>query len=351
MLCRIIYPTITDYLSNIERISFLINYIKAQIDLSVVDKGEDSAVNLFEKLYALECDDQDLTLQIRLLGMSAYEHILAHDRILELYHEAEALVSSENNSFSDVTLSIFYRNKGLCFPHSELKTDYFNSLRHAANIEDFLIRHLMFGTSMNNIGLCFFYNGDAKRALRAFISAKKHLDRVGYNTTRIISNMGVCHYMLHEWESAYQCFSDATAAHMDGIFMNLCIQTNLALSLYSIGKKSDAKDLLDELIMEYKNGHMRSKDTLIYCAAMINRGYFAFMEKDYFKAAELYHSSCMHSYRYQNAEQLQKRQNMRDIALWHAKVTTTEAQMDIADEGTDFYQKPYSLIPFAFYVI
>jgi len=135
--------------------------------------------------------------------------------------------------------------------------------------------------------------------------------------------------------------------------MNLCIQTNLALSLYSIGQKSKAKKILDILIEEYNLGQKRSHDTLVYCAAMINRGYIAFQEEQYFQAAEYYQKSLIHTYRYQNEEQILKRTTMRDIAL-HLGVginLVPNSNMDLSDNGMDFYKKPYSLVPFAFYVI
>lgn len=352
-LCHTLYLDFDQCLSPADQITYLINYIKAQIDLSIVSDTPESAVNLFEKLYQLPCKNPDLKLQILLLGMSAYEHLLAHDKIETLYVEATELVQQELEVISPAAMALFYRNKGLCFPHSELKADYFQSLRYAVSISNIAHRHLAFGTSMNNLGLSYFYRGEIKSAIRAFSFAKENLARVGYNTARISNNIGACHYMLHEWQVAYQNFSLAASAQTDGVFMSTCIQTNLALALYALGKKETAETILDNLINEYLQGKSRSQDTLIYCAAMINRGYIAFQDEDYFKAADCYQKSLIHTYRYQNKEQRQKRESMRNLSiqLGLGSDQCGESNMDLDDSSLDFYKKPYSLVPFAFYVI
>lgn len=351
-LCHTIYLNTEVCLSIEKQISFLINYIKAQIDLSVVDNDPESAVMLFEKLYKFNIYDWDLKLQVLLLGMSTYEHLLAHEKILQLYSEAESIVDTYSESISDATLSVFHRNKGLCFSHSELRDDYFQAVFFTSRISDVPRRQLLFGTSMNNLGLSYFYSSRIKLAKYAFISAKKHLDCVGYNTARISNNIGVCFYMIHDFQAAYYYFSTAATEQTEGIFMRLCIQTNLALVLYTIGKQDEAKNILDSLINEYEQGKPQSKDTLVYCAAMINRGYIAFKERHYFQAADYYQKSLLHTYRYQNKEQRWKREEMRDISIkYGVNGSQCETNLDLTDTLCDFYKKPYSLIPFAFYVI
>lgn len=352
-VCHVMYMDFDHCLSTNNQITYLINYVKAQIDLSDVNNGPESAVPLFNKLYKLPTNSKDLKLQILLLGMSAYEHLLSHDRIKKLYMEAETLVQQGKENITSATMAVFHRNKGLCFPHSELKSDYFRSLYYSIGIPDIAHRQLMFGTSMNNLGLSYFYSGDIEKAMRAFAFSKRHLSSVGYNTARIDNNIGTCHYMLRNWQSAYEHFSMAAAGQSDGIFMRLCIQTNLALALYSIEKNDDAKSILDDIINEYKRGKPQSQDTLVYCAAFINRGYISFQERDYFKAAECYQMSLMHNYRYQNKEQLLKRKSMRDISLQCGMGLSKgeHVNMDLADNSLDFYKKPYSLVPFAFYVV
>lgn len=352
-LCHTMYIDADTCLTVEEQILFLINYIKAQIDLSMVNTGSESAIILFEKLYKLKPENMDIKLQILLLGMSTYEHVLAHEKIYKLFCEAKSIVNTYSEIISSTTMTLFYRNKGLCFPHSELKYDYFQSLLFATRIINPAKRQLLFGTSMNNLGLSYFYRGNIKLAKHAFSSAKKHLDCVGYNTARISNNIGVCCFMLHDWQMAYNFFSIAASEQTEGIFMRLCIQTNLALALYTINKKDEAKTILDSLIEEYLQGNPQSQDTLVYCAAMINRGYISFQEKEYFKAADYYQKSFLHTYRYQNKEQLLKRKNMRNISIHYGTNSNMQNKisMDIEDISQNIYKKPYSLIPFAFYVI
>lgn len=354
-LCHTLYWDFQNFLTSIEQAMFLINYIKTQIDLSIVINSEECAVLLFEKLYLFDIENLDLKLQILLLGMSTYEHILNHEKILELFSEAQFIVqrNAGGDEISNYTMALFYRNQGLCFPHSKLKAKYFQALHYAIHISNVVLRHLTFGTSINNLGLYYFYSGKVEKALRAFFFAKKHLTRVGYNTARVSNNIGVCYYMLHDWQNAYYNFSIAASSQTEGAFISLCIQTNLALALFSIGKQSEAKSILEVLINEFKQGDSRSQDTLIYCAAMINRGYIAFKESDYFTAADYYQNSCIHTYRYENDEQLMKRKTMRDICIQQGIGSHEDIniEMDLDDSLLDFYKKPYSLVPFAFYVI
>lgn len=350
-ICHTLCPHIETLLSVDEQITFLMNYLKTQIDLSNINNNDEAAVPLFEKLNKYNCNNTDSKVQILLLGMATYEHILNHKKILELYHEAEKIILDNYDQLSYTTLALFYRNKGLCFPHSDLQTDYFKAIKMAENINNYAYRHLICGTCMNNLGLTYFYKGEIENAYDAFSECEKHLSSVGYNTARVHNNMGVCYYMLHDIENAYKQFSIAASSQTEGVFMKLCIQTNLALSLFFLNKAEKAKKILDILIKEYTIGNQRSTDTLVYCAAMINRGYIAFLERDYFFAADCYQKSLIHTYRYQNKEQLQKREMMRNISLQKGMGEKTNTEMDIKDELMDFYKKPYSLVPFAFYVI
>ena len=86
---------------------------------------------------------------------------------------------------------------------------------------------------------------------------------------------------------------------------------------------------------------------------MINYGYIAFKEKDYFKAAECYKGSQIHTYRYQNEEQTKKRKEMLDLTLRFAtdEIDASSNCLDLTDTGNDIFKKGYSLVPFAFYVI
>ena len=352
-LCHILQYKYEDYLSISEQVTFLINYIKVQTDLSNLGSSNDSAINLFEKLYNYPIKNYDLRLQVLLLGMSVYEHVLKHNKIMELYIAANEIVMYYKPAISRKTLVVFYRNKGLCFPHKDLKDDYYNAVFHALHISNITYRQLFLGTSMNNLGLAYFYNGDINKALKAFIFSKKYLQFMGYNVARINNNIGACYYMLHDLTKSYDYFSSASTQQTDGFFMRFCIQTNMALALYFSNKKDEARKILDTLINEYDIGKPRSTDTLVYCAAMINRGYIAFYEKDYFKAAEHYSKSCMHEYRYQNEEQLKKRNEMMYLSLNYALGESLKESnyIDLTDVEMNIHKKPYSLVLFAFYVI
>lgn len=286
--------------------------------------------------------------------MSVYEHVLLHDEINNLFCCAKALVKEHSNAIDHDVLAIYYRNMGLCYPHSELKSEYFKSLLRALQITNKYQRHLIFGTSMNNLGLSYFYNGEVDKAIKAFRISKKHLNLVGYNTSRIANNIAACYFLKKDYKEAYNLFSEALAEQYDGVFMNSCIKTNLALSLYSLGKDDDAIDLLDEFVLEYGTEKQRTKDTLLYSSAMINRAYIYLEKSEYFKGAELYQKSLIHTYRFQNELQTQKRTTMRNICMNMAVSNgeyTSNTDMDLLNIGLNYYKKPYSLVVFAFYVI
>ena len=41
----------------------------------------------------------------------------------------------------------------------------------------------------------------------------------------------------------------------------------------------------------------------------------------------------------------------RDMEIYHRTKALSKSDMDLEDISMDFYKKPYSLVPFAFYVI
>lgn len=354
-LCHTIYRVYLQHLEEFGQIEFLMNYIKVQVDLSNLDIESESAIQLFEMLkdnYIVR--NYTLKLSIYLLGMSVYEHVLFHDEINTLFCCAKTLVKEHSDRIDHDVLAIYYRNMGLCYPHSELKSKYFKSLLQSLQIKNKYQRHLIFGTSMNNLGLSYFYNGEIEKAAKAFEFSKKHLNLVGYNTARITNNIAACHFLKKDYKEAYNLFSEALSGQYDGVFMNSCIKTNLALSLYYLGKEDDAIELLDEFVQEYATEKQRTKDTLIYSSAMINRAYIHLEKFEYFKGAELYQKSLIHTYRFQNDLQTKKRTTMRDICMNMAvsnEQNASSTYMDLLNDGLDYYKKPYSLVVFAFYVI
>lgn len=352
-LCHMIFPKYDEFLDCEEQINFLVNYIKVQIDLSNLNNDMESAVPLFKNVSKYNFNNVDQELQVLLLGMSVYEHVLDHDEINRLYSKANKIVSIHKLEISKTTLAVFYRNKGLRFSHKILKSDYFKALFNSFGVSNATYRHLLYGTSINNLGLSYFYNGEIEKAKKAFLSSEKYLNCVGYNVARIKNNIGICYMMQHDYMQAYRYISDAVLQQIDGCFIKLCSRTNLALVLYYLGNVVEAKNILEEIICEYKYGNPSTSDTLPYCTAMINYGYIAFKEKDYFKAAEYYKNSQIHIYRYQNEEQTQKRKEMFNLLI---KLATDNIDvscncLDLDDTGNDIFKKGYSLVPFAFYVI
>ena len=177
-LCHTIYKVFLQHLEEFEQIEFLMNYIKVQVDLSNLDVEFESAIQLFEILknnYII--GNYTLKLSIYLLGMSVYEHVLLHDEINNLFYCAKTLVKEHSDRIDHDVLAIYYRNMGLCYPHSELKSEYFKSLLQALQITNKYQRHLIFGTSMNNLGLSYFYNGEIEKAT-ALISPKMNVERL-----------------------------------------------------------------------------------------------------------------------------------------------------------------------------
>lgn len=352
-LCHMIFPKYDEFLDYEEQINFLVNYIKVQVDLSNLNNDMESAVPLFNIVSKYNFNNADQELQVVLLGMSVYEHVLDHDKINHLYSQANRIVSTKKLEISKKTLAVFYRNKGLRFSHKILKKDYFKALFNTFGVSNATCRHLLYGTSMNNLGLSYFYNGEIEKANKAFSLSERYLNNVGYNVARVKNNIGVCYMMQHDYTMAYQYLSDAVLQQIDGCFIKLCLRTNLALVLYYLGNVMEAKNMLEAVICEYKCGVPSTSDTLPYCTAMINYGYIAFKEKDYFKAAECYKNSQPHIYRYQNEEQTQKRKDMLDLAIKLATDNIEESHnfLDLDDTGNDIFKKGYSLVPFAFYVI
>lgn len=352
-LCHIIFPKYNKLLTYEEQINFLVDYIKVQTDLSNLNDDIESAVSLFKLVTEYNINNKDQKLQVLLLGMSVYEHLLDHAKIEQLYSQAEEIVSISKLEISKKTMAVFHRNKGLCFSHKALKEDYFKALINSFSVSNATYRYLLYGTSINNLGLSYFYNGEIEKAKKAFLLSEKHLNNIGYNVARVKNNIGVCYMMQHDYVNAYRYLSDAVLQQTDGCFIKLCLRTNLALNLYYLENVDEAKSMLEDIISEYKNGKPTTSDTLPYCSSMINYGYIAFKEKRYFKAAECYKDSLVHIYRYQNQEQTLKRKEMLDLMIKLATDTidTSSNYLDLTDTGNDIFKKGYSLVPFAFYVI
>ena len=355
-LCKFLYKKIHILTLN-QKIQFLINFIKVQTDLSILNDQnglEISAPELFELLEQQNISNKNIKLQKYVLGMSVYEHVLNYNKIEELSYKAELLVKN-NQHLDNRLLSIYYRNKGLHQPHRCLKTDYVKAINYAKNIKSIQYQTLMLGTCLNNLGLTYFYSGKIKSAIKTFTNAKVILDKIGYETVRIDNNIAMCYLIDNDINTAFDLLSQIIVNNIDGIFIKSCIDTNYALILSMLGKFQEAKKLLDIYLDEYEdsNKKLRTPDTLLYCAAMINRGYTDYLTKDYFSAAKYYKMSSFHKYRFDDDLLKLKREKMLTICLQKAGCIpdNSETSMDIKNSKSSYYLKPYSTILFAYYVV
>lgn len=353
-VCRLIYNNWINDISDISKTELLINYVKIQADLSVIgdDNLRESAINLYTQLEHQKLHDKNLELQIYLLGMSVYEHKMNYNKIHNLSKKATMLI--EDNSISDnISLTLYYRNKGLYNPHSQLIRDYKLAVFYADNIASSSYKILLKGTSLNNLGLSYFYIGDMDQAISSFNESQKLLESIGYDVTRIINNIAMCYVLKNEIDKAYDLLTIAISNQMDGIFMNACIDTNYALILAMLGENKKAHEILDLYIKEYDEKKLRTPDTLLYCAAMQNKGYINYMEHNYFDALKFYKKSCFHEYRFENELQTIKRENMSKLCLQAIDLfdKDIEINMDINNTENYYYRKPYSAIVFAYYVV
>lgn len=353
-VCSLIYNNWMNTLSNTVQIELLINYVKTQVDLSVIgnDDYKESATNLYMQLEKKKIQNKDLELQIYLLGMSVYEHVMDYNKIHILSDKSKALI--ESGFISDnISLALYYRNKGLYMPHSQLENDYKKAVSYADKVASNSYKVLLKGTALNNLGLSYFYKGEIDQAIDAFKESQKLLESIGYDVTRIINNIAMCHVLKNEIDQAYNLLMIAISNRMDGIFMNACIDTNYALLLSMRGEYKKANEILDIYIKEYDEGKTRTPDTLLYCAAMLNKGYINYMNHNYFDALKFYKQSCFHVYRFENDLQTQKRENMSKLCLQAIDLfdKNIKIDMDINNKKNNYYNKPYSVIVFAYYVV
>ena len=351
--CQIAPRNLTDY---------YIYYIKILVELSILksdSSDEITATKLFKELEDISAlEDSNIQLQIYLLGMSVYEHLLDFDEIQRLYNKADILVS-QNKDITYEMLSVFYRNKGLYFSHRELTDDYISAIKYANHIKSPLYKDIMLGTSNNNLGLAHFYNGDANKAKKSFEKALKILDSVNCNTARIHNNIGICQFLLKEFDNAYTSFSTAIANKTDGIFIDFCTKANYALVLDVFGDTKQAVEILDTIIADYDTGNPSCQDTVAYSSAMLNRAYIHIKHNEYSAAISLIMKSTKQSYRFERELQQEKRRNLlhycilkdNNLNLLNPSAKPEDINLDIADNKTDIFTKLYSLIPFAYYVI
>lgn len=348
--CRIVYYMMGDLAPNI-MFQYLTLFSKVLIDMARLDTNQQfNAISIINEALQIENLSADARIEAHLLAMSAYEHILDFDNILENNIEATRIYS--DCTVSDYLKAMYLRNQGLVKSHIELKRSYEEAISYAEKIDDIRQKNLMLGTCHNNLGLSYWYSNDLKNAKDHFYMAKQYLENIGYDIFRVLNNISMCYLLEGDLSKAYKYLLQAKALNIDCIFEKLCIQSNLAIIEWKLGKKESAKQISLEIYNEYINNNKQTADELIYSSTMVNLGYFYFCEGNYVEAANKYKESQFFKYRYNNEEQLNKRQAMLEICLSKINLLPSkEIDMDIDDKGQDIFKCMYAPITFAYYVI
>lgn len=334
-------------------IKYLYYYIKVLIEMSILISFDDrvTATVLFEEVNGINIENNDKKIQILLLGMSLYEHLLDFDTINSLYNSANLILESAND-ISFFTLSNYYRNKGLILSHRLLTNDYKIAYKLSGKMVSGLDRQIMKGTTLNNLGLSYFYNGCLNKAIICFSASLKILKTIGCETARILNNISICNFMLGDIEQSYLNISEALNEELEGNFISTAMQTNYALILYKLGYTEKATKILEEIIEIYYSGINKCSDEVVYSAALLNRAYIHIQEKEYFAAIEKVKESKKQIYRYEHELQQKKRDQLIKYCLSCENVIVeNRIELDLSNKSKNIFDKPYSLMPFAFYVI
>lgn len=334
-------------------VQYLFYYIKILVEMSILVSNENTltATTLFEELRGVKISNKDTKLQVLILGMSIYEHLLDFNNINNLYNEADELLQSSNN-ISLMTLAKFYRNKGLVFSHRVLIDDYKKAYKYSCDMNSGAKKQIMKGTTLNNLGLSYFYSGSIKKALACFSSAQKYLEDVGCETSRILNNIALCYYLLGDNTAAFMHISNALSTKIEGNFINTGMKTNYALILYSLGKEERAINILDSVINTYHFADDKCLDEVVYSAAMLNRAYIHINNGEFLDAVKLIKESSIQTYRFDNDLQQKKRTDIINYCLQNENlISNTPIDIDLSNTTMNIFCKPYSLMPFAYYVI
>lgn len=349
-LCRLVYYKTSELTPEI-KFQYLTLFCKVLIDMALLDeKQEFNAISIINEALQIENLSADAKIEAHLLAMSTYEHILDFDNIIANNNKATEIYS--NCTISDYLKAMYLRNQGLVQSHIESKKLYEDAIDYAERVDIIRQKNLMLGTCHNNLGLSFWYSGNIQNAKSHFYMAKQYLEGIGYDIFRVLNNISMCYLLEGNLQKAYQYLLQAKALNIDCIFEKLCIQSNLAIIEWKLGQKESAKQISFDIYNEYIANIKQTADELVYSSVMVNLGYFAFCESDYLEAVKKYKESQFFTYRYNNEEQLNKRQSMIDICLSKADLLPSkEINMDIDDIGQDIFKCMYAPISFAYYII
>lgn len=349
-VCRIVY-NMTDKLTPEILFKYLTLFSKVLIDMSQLDKEKKfNAISIIDEALQIENLSADAKLEAYLLAMSAYEHILDFDNIAENNIKATNIYS--NFEVSNYLKSMYLRNQGLVKSHINLKESYKEAISFAEKIKDIRKKNLMLGTCHNNLGLSYWYSNDLTNAKMHFQIAKQHLENIGYDIFRVLNNISMCYLLEGDLPMAYKYLLQAKVLNFDCVFEKLCIQSNLAIIEWKLGEKESAKQISSNIYNEYIQGKKQTSDELVYSSVMVNLGYFSFCEGEYFEAAKKYTESRFFKYRYNNEEQINKRQSMIEICLSKTNaLPQKQAKIAIDDKKQDIFNCMYAPICFAYYII
>ncbi len=350
-ICKIIFDKL-NLLTLKNKVLFLVNYAKILIDLGYIKSNSENsgAIYILDILVELVDDDNDL-LQVYLLKMSAYEHILEFSTIRDIYTYALDIINS-NSDLDDKLLSTFYRNKGLIEYHANIKSDYLKACFYAERICIMNDKNIMMGTCHNNLGLSYFYSGDIEEALECFERSYHFLQDANYDLLRVLNNISMCYLMLNDFSASYDFILKAKCIPLKGIFESKSLEVNLALIMYRNNQKSEAEKRLDAIIDEYTMGNIVT-DTAAYSAAMVNRAYIYFNDKQYLKAYQLYKMSKCHKYKNTNEIEQWKRDCLCNYCLYKENIldNVSNQEIDFDEKHNFIHKRPYSAILFAYYII
>lgn len=350
-ICSLIYP-IRNKLSRKTKFQYLILFAKTLIDIAYLNAEQKyDAINIINEILQIENLNINEKMETHLLAMSAYEHILDFNNI-KLNNDIATSLCQES-SVSYYLKAMYWRNQGLVQSHIELEESYKAAIVYAEKIDNLKQRDLMLGTCHNNLGLSYLYSGDVTKALYYFNEAKIYLENIGYDAFRVLNNISVCYLLKGNLQDAYTNLLRAKAFNIDCVFEKLCIQSNLAIIEWKLGQKDSAKQIALKIYDEYKNKKKQTTDELVYSSIMANLGYFYFCEGEYIDAAKMYKESEFFKYRYNNEEQLYKRQSM--VKICWSKLMEVPLQegidLDLNENKQDIFRCMYAPISFAYYII
>lgn len=349
-ICTLIWDCIQELPRNI-LYRYYVYFAKILIDIGKLQKTEEySAIQIIELIERLPNLQSNEHVEICLLAMSAYEHLLDFDNIRKYNITAQKIVYNDNVDI--LYRAMYLRNQGLVESHSKLKNEYVQAIICSEKIEKSYEKFLMLGTCQNNLGLHYLYLANVETAFNHFKSAQKYLEQIGYDTFRVLNNIAICYLILGKNDAAYDYLLQAKNLNLNCIFEKICVQNNIALLEYKLGKTETAKDMLIHIIEEYQKNLKQTDDDLVYSSAMVNLAYIYYMEHDYANSAKWYKASMFFNYRYDDNLQKKKRQDMMKLNMYGLGLDDMpQIFIDISDEGTNLFKKMYALIPFAYYVI